>query len=465
MVPPLLQWLLLLLSALIAVIIRLSLQTLSARRTRRRNTVAFFHPYTNDGGGGERVLWCAVRAIQDERPDLDCVVYTGDRDATPESLMGRAVDRFGVELVKRPEVVHLNKRKWIEEKTYPRFTMIGQSLGSVYLSWEALCKLTPSYYFDTSGYAFTYPLARLFGCKVICYTHYPTISTDMLLRVRSGSSMYNNDSLIARSIWLSRCKVLYYTIFAWMYGLVGSCANLVMVNSSWTQDHIVKLWRIPQRTRKVYPPCDTTGLQVLPLERSTVTPIIISVAQFRPEKAHSLQIQAFARALSKFDEGLAKAKLQLVGSCRNKADEERLEKLKELAIELKVEKDVDFHKNIAYRDLMRLLGGATAGIHSMTDEHFGISVVEYMAAGAIPIAHNSAGPKMDIVLDEDSQQTGFLARTEEEYADAILEILRMPESKRLKVAAAARKRAARFSEQRFYENFKSAIRPVLSQSS
>lgn len=34
---------------------------------------------------------------------------------------------------------------------------------------------------------------------------------------------------------------------------------------------------------------------------------------------------------------------------------------------------------------MSLLGAAVAGIHSMTDEHFGISVVEYMAAGAIPI--------------------------------------------------------------------------------
>lgn len=36
-------------------------------------------------------------------------------------------------------------------------------------------------------------------------------------------------------------------------------------------------------------------------------------------------------------------------------------------------------------ELVRLLGAAVAGIHSMTDEHFGISVVEYMAAGAIPI--------------------------------------------------------------------------------
>lgn len=96
------------------------------------------------------------------------------------------------------QVAHIHKRKWIEETTYPRFTMIGQSLGSIYLSWEALCIVTPLYYFDTSGYAFTYPVARMFGCKVICYTHYPTISLDMLSRVHARSSMYNNDALIAK---------------------------------------------------------------------------------------------------------------------------------------------------------------------------------------------------------------------------------------------------------------------------
>ncbi|KAH0889811.1 hypothetical protein HID58_052240 [Brassica napus] len=71
---------------------------------------------------------------------------------------------------------------------------------------------------------------------------------------------------------------------------------------------------------------------------------------------------------------------------------------------------------------------------------YGISVVEYMtAAGAIPIAHNSAGPKMDIVLEEDGQRTGFLAETVEEYAEAILDIVKMKETERLKMAAYARK--------------------------
>lgn len=96
------------------------------------------------------------------------------------------------------QVVHLYRRKWIEESSYPRFTMVGQSFGSVYLSWEALCKFTPLYYFDTSGYAFTYPIARIFGCKVICYTHYPTISLDMISRVSERKSLYNNNASIAR---------------------------------------------------------------------------------------------------------------------------------------------------------------------------------------------------------------------------------------------------------------------------
>ncbi|KAL6623509.1 hypothetical protein ACP70R_033388 [Stipagrostis hirtigluma subsp. patula] len=433
--------------AVLSALLAAALRRLLRLRRQPAPAAGFFHPYTNDGGGGERVLWCAVRAVQELRPGLPCAVFTGDADASPEALAARALDRFGVRLLRPPQVVHLNKRKWIEASTYPHFTMIGQSLGSVYLAWEALLKFTPQFYFDTSGYAFTYPLARLFGCKVICYTHYPTISSDMVGRVKQRSSMYNNNSRIAGS---------------WLYGLVGSCAHLVMVNSSWTRSHIVNIWQVPDRTKRVYPPCDTSALQMLPLERPTTPPILISVAQFRPEKAHGLQLEAFSLALQRLDPEFPKPKLQFVGSCRNKEDLERLQKLKDRSIELQMDELVEFHKDISYKDLVQLLGGAIAGLHSMTDEHFGISVVEYMAAGAIPIAHKSAGPMMDIVLDEDGLQTGFLASEVEEYTEAIIKVLRMPEPERQEMAAAARKRAQRFSEQRFHEDFTEAVRPILS---
>ena len=47
------------------------------------------------------------------------------------------------------------------------------------------------------------------------------------------------------------------------------------------------------------------------------------------------------------------------------------------------------------------------GIHTMEAEHFGISVVEMLAAGCLVVAHNSAGPKLDIIQDQ-----RFLAETQ-----------------------------------------------------
>jgi alpha-1,2-mannosyltransferase len=177
-----------------------------------------------------------------------------------------------------------------------------QSLGSILLAWEALKKVTPLLFIDTSGYAFTYPLSRLFGCKVACYTHYPTISSDMLQRVESRKSLYNNDDKIAKSVFLSRGKLFYYNLVAYFYGLAGSYAHLVMVNGSWTRDHIERLWRILKCIVRVYPPCDTESLQTFPLERSGLHPFFISVAQFRPEKAHDLQLSAFQLAVEALQE-------------------------------------------------------------------------------------------------------------------------------------------------------------------
>ena len=91
----------------------------------------------------------------------------------------------------------LTQRLWIEASAYPRFTLAGQSLGSMRLAWEALSLLTPSLFIDTAGHAFTYPVARLFGCQVACYTHYPTVSDDMVARVKNRQSLYNNSAFVA----------------------------------------------------------------------------------------------------------------------------------------------------------------------------------------------------------------------------------------------------------------------------
>lgn len=69
-----------------------------------------------------------------------------------------------------------------------------------------------------------------------------------------------------------------------------------MVNSSWTRKHIRQLWWKLDEARRVFPPCNTKSLQTLPLERPQKPLYIISVAQFRPEKDHALQLEALALA-------------------------------------------------------------------------------------------------------------------------------------------------------------------------
>ena len=45
--------------------------------------------------------------------------------------------------------------------------------------------------------------------------------------------------------------------------------------------------------------------------------------------------------------------------------------------------DVEIKTNLPFPDLTALLSRALIGIHTMRDEHFGIGVVEFLAAGYI----------------------------------------------------------------------------------
>ncbi|CAL9121649.1 unnamed protein product [Musa acuminata var. zebrina] len=160
--------------------------------------------------------------------------------------------------------------------------------------------------------------------------------------------------------------------------------------------------------------------RMLPLGKPVRSPVIISVAQFRPEKAHSLQLEAFAQSVGILDQDMPRPKLQFVGSCRNKQDEERLQKLKERCRELNLDNFVEFCRDATNRpsdskEYQRSTEGGNKKVLDRSYQHFGISVVEYMASGVVPIAHDSAGPKMDIILNEGGRKTGFLASNKEEY--------------------------------------------------
>lgn len=147
-----------------------------------------------------------------------------------------------------------------------------------------------------------------------------------------------------------------------------------MVNSSWTSGHIKNITGDNKNVKIVYPPCNTKSMEEFELKNRKK--IILCVAQFRPEKAHSVQLDAFSQFISKTNH--KDTQLVLVGSARNNDDHKRVVALESQARELKIEDSVKFVVNASYDEVLHWLSISSIGINTMIDEHFGINVVEYM---------------------------------------------------------------------------------------
>ena len=283
----------------------------------------------------------------------------------------------------------------------------------------------------------------------------------MLSRVRSRTAGHTNPSSIASSAVLSRAKLVYYTAFARAYRASLAQADTLMVNSTWTRRHVVRLLageeeegqdevgesegpsgagaapappdglrrraaaaapsvdesqtstsrprRAPRpRVRTVYPPCDTAALTSFPATTSSrisspTSPItILSLAQFRPEKEHATQLRAFAALLSppsspaRLPDSLDPKRLRLVlaGSARHAADHARVSALRALADELGVAAQVEFVVNAPYNEVCGLMRRASIGLHTMVDEHFGITVVEFQVRARALSLSLSRSPRL-----------------------------------------------------------------------
>jgi alpha-1,2-mannosyltransferase len=271
--------------------------------------------------------------------------------------------------------------------------MLLQSLGSLVLAYEAISSFVPDVFIDTMGYAFTLPfVSAVLEIPTAAYVHYPTISTDMLSRLPGVSIV----------------KSLYWRGFAIVYGYVCQQTDILMTNSSWTRDHMEQLTGKTSsrgQIRVIFPPCDTEALKKSPL--SPREKAIVYVAQFRPEKDHAIVLKAFSILLSNHPEFRKQdVKLVLIGSTRDDRDRQKVIELKEEANKLDVLDHVEFVCDAPWDTVVSWLGRGWIGTNAMWNEHFGIGVVEYMAAGLISVVHNSGGPKLDIVTPLDDKPTG-----------------------------------------------------------
>ncbi len=477
---------------------------------------AFFHPHASGGGGGERVLWKMIQFLQasshrklrcgfgsgdesqnnshdttkekiiDAEDHIEIIIYTIDPPWTNErDLRLDAERRFDVSIPEKVRLVSLEEYKEYLSPQ-PFLSLVMESWGTMKLARRALMAtiLNPKkqefdkdcefVFCDTTGCAFTFAVVRWMcppAIRILAYVHYPTISTDMMMW-----EWQKNDSTASFKRKIKTViKLGYYYVFSVAYGLCGSLADLVMVNSTWTYNHIHSLWRFrssrqseAQPIQIVYPPCRVPSNVDDEASDNTDATMrentIISIGQFRPEKDHKLQIESLAVLLESHPDLRTNqsdpVKLLLIGSCRNDSDRGRVEELRKLVEALSLQDHVVFNINPPYQELQACMFRASIGIHTMRQEHFGIGIVEMMAAGLLTIAHNSGGPKSDIILEVGPGGTGFLATTAQEYADAMYKALTLNAKEANAMRQKAKASATRFSDEAFDKSLKRVL-PLL----
>jgi len=398
------------------------------------------------------------------------VVYTGDHDVDKVVMIERVHDRFGI-TIHSPNLVllYLSSRHLVLASTYPHFTLLGQSLGSLALAYDAFSLLVPDIFIDTMGYAFTLAFCHYLFPSVptAAYVHYPTISTDMLSSLDdvTGERGLNAG---AGAGFLGKVKKTYWRLFARLYGWVGNKIDVVMCNSSWTRGHITALWK-PRKSSLstslfatvLYPPCAVreiaSRITISAVSERARENIILYIAQFRPEKNHALVLRSFGKYYHSLPEGTPpeqRPRLVLIGAVRsNTPDEIHIYNLRLQARELKIGSATTFICDAPLSVVQNYLQKASIGVNGMWNEHFGIGVVEYQAAGLIPVVHNSGGPKLDIVIPFKGQPTGFHATTDEEFARAFSEVHGMEESERVGMRQRAQENAMRFGEEEFSQGW------------
>lgn len=217
--------------------------------------------------------------------------------------------------------------------------------------------------------------------------------------------------------------------------------NLIIYNSQFTKKYSQNNW--PLSSQVIYPPVDTDKLKSLKKEK-----YILSVGRFfgyLKDKKHDVLIKAFKDLYE--GRKLTGWSLHLAGAA-SEGDKKYLQELKRLSEGF----PISFYPNIEYDKLIRLYGQSSIYWHAAgfgeddptKMEHFGISTVEAMAGGCVPIVINQGG-QPEII---ENGQNGFLWNSLEELKKLTLVVIQ-DQYIRSRLSQQAISTSSRFSKRRF----------------
>lgn len=393
--------------------------------------IGIYNPYLESRGGGEKVCLALAAELSKNDNSQVFLISHSEVDLSPlENYFNLDLSKVGVRII--------NTQRWFFKLLFklPFLGGLKHFVSDLYVANKLRglnCDIFINNYYQSN-----LPNMGKYGVYMCMFPQKLTVDSEKLGRLKAA---YKNCLT-----WLYK-KFIYKSQKDGIYTY-----QKIVANSAYTKTYIKKYWDLDSEI--LYPICENMHDTSVHKEK-----MILNVGRlfgFDEGSHHKRQDFLLDTFIKMKQLQAAGWQLHFAGTVANdKKAKKFVNDLKQRSHSL----PVFFHLNASFDELKKLYNQATIYWHatgygsSIDDnpekhEHFGISTVEAMSAGAIPVVINSAGQK-EIVKDG---LNGYLWNDQAELVKLSEKVLRLDKAQQTKLNAELHNTAVKFSINSFSKN-------------
>ena len=160
--------------------------------------------------------------------------------------------------------------------------------------------------------------------------------------------------------------------------------TLVLTNSEYTRKAISNAFNIDAKI--LYPPVDVETFQEIALKSNQRDGMVLVISRIAPDKQIENAIE-----VARIMRGRGIGKIMTIAGNLHYYDHQYYQQMKNMIADYDLSDYVSLQTNISFSRLIQLMQLAKVYFHPRIDEHFGISIVEAMASGLVPVVSNIGG--------------------------------------------------------------------------
>src|SRR5918994_789446 len=160
--------------------------------------------------------------------------------------------------------------------------------------------------------------------------------------------------------------------------------TLVLTNSEYTRKAILNAFSVDAKI--LYPPVDVDIFRGAALDSNQREDIIIVISGIAPDKQieNAIEVARIMRS-----RGIGKR--MIIAGNLHLYDHQYYQELKKMIADYDLLDYITLQTNISFSKLIHLMQLAKVYFHPRIDEHFGVSIVEAMASGLVPVVSDIGG--------------------------------------------------------------------------